>query len=37
MKKEEYMEPEMEMVYFETEDIMNVSSGGEDPLPDFGV
>lgn len=35
MKKEVYMEPEIEKVYFETEDIMTVSAGGEDPLPDI--
>lgn len=32
MKKEEYREPEYEIVYFETEDVMTVS--GEDPLPE---
>lgn len=34
MRKEEYREPEYEVVYFETEDIMDGSVGGEDPLPD---
>ena len=34
MIKETYIEADFEIVYFETEDIMTQSSGGEDPLPD---
>lgn len=35
MEKEKYVEAEMEVICFETEDVIATSGvGGEDPLPD---
>lgn len=34
MKKMKYTEPEMELLYFDTEDVITTSEWGEDPLPD---
>ncbi len=34
MEKETYLEAEMEVICFETEDVITTSAGGEDPLPD---
>lgn len=37
MEKELYDQPECEIIYFETADVVTASAGGEDPLPDVDL